>query len=208
MSLLLDARHLLDAMDGVAYIVNQNGTIIAIGEPNWTTFATNNDAPDLTSAAVVGTCLFDVISGDGLRQAYRQMHAAISEGRRAAAGFQYRCDAPALERYMHMSIRLIRECSGDTLLLYQSQVLKEAPRPDVDLFGRQWRTKRPDSLTADLVVVLCSFCHRVAWPIGADEAHRFWISPQAYYREGGPGDIAVSDGICPACYASVFISNS
>jgi hypothetical protein len=158
----------------------------------------------LTAGAVIGTSLFAAISGDPLREAYRQMHAAVASGRRDASGFQYRCDSPAVERYMRMSIRPV---TAGSLVLYQSQILAEIPRPPINLFGHEWRAAGRPGLSPDMIVELCSFCHRVVWPIGAQGPDQRWISPTEYYRLGGPADIAVSHGICLDCYAKVVRPN-
>jgi hypothetical protein len=200
----VSAQHILDAMDGVAYLVALDGEILAVGEPDWSEFADANASPGLTAAAVVGTSLFAAIAGDPLREAFRRMHVSVGSGHRAEVGFQYRCDSPAIERHMRMSIRPV---AAGGLVLYQSQVLAEIPRPPLNLFAREWRAAGRQGLPADLVVVLCSFCHRVVWPIGADEAHQRWITPVEYYRLGGPSDIAVSHGLCPECYKVVVLPN-
>jgi len=40
----------------------------------------------------------------------------------------------------------------------------------------------------------------VAWPPGANEDICSWIEAEDYYRRGGPEDVMVSHGICPACF--------
>ena len=45
---------MIDAMDGVAYIVDRNLQITALGQPNWDRFARENDAADLSGAGMLG----------------------------------------------------------------------------------------------------------------------------------------------------------
>jgi hypothetical protein len=200
----LNAQQMLDAMDGVAYLVAPDGEILAVGEPDWSVFSRANAAPWLTGAAVVGTSLFAAIAGEQLRDAYRRMHVSVGSGHHPEVGFEYRCDSPTMQRFMRMSIRPV---PAGNLVLYQSQIVVETPRPPLNLFAQAWRAAGRDGLLAELIVVLCSVCHRVVWPIGAAEPQRQWITVEDYYRRGGPSDIAVSHGICPDCYQTVVAPN-
>jgi hypothetical protein len=200
----LNAQHMLDAMDGVAYLVALDGEILAIGESGWSTFSRENAAPWLTGAAVVGTSLFAAIAGDQIREAYRRMHVSVASGGRPEVGFQYRCDSPAMQRFMRMSIRPV---PVDNLVLYQSQITAEIARPPLNLFAHAWRAEGYAGVPAEAIVALCSFCHRVVWPIGAREPQQQWITVEDYYRRGGPSDIAVSHAICPDCYDTVVVPN-
>jgi hypothetical protein len=200
---------MLDAIEGVAYLTDRAGTILAVGRRGWTSFAADNAAPWLTADAVVGTSLFAAIHGDAARDAYRRMHAAVAAGRRVETVFEYRCDSPIAERHMRMAITGVQGDAGTpgvVGVLYQSQIVATVPRLPLPLFEGAARRPQP-APPPDQMVALCSFCQRVAWPPGVDERPRRWISVVEYYRRGGPSELAVSDGICPGCLNRVVAPN-
>ena len=49
----LEVQHLLNAIDGVAYLVDLDGTSLGVGSPSWSRFAIDNAAPWLTPDAVL-----------------------------------------------------------------------------------------------------------------------------------------------------------
>jgi hypothetical protein len=92
------------------------------------------------------------------------------------------------------------------MALYQSQVVTETPRLPLGLLSMDRRaTDGPRPHAA--LVVLCSFCHDVVWPVGALEPDQSWIGLEDYYRRGGTSQVAVSHGICPTCMALIVAPN-
>lgn len=203
------ATQLLDALEGVAYLTDPAGTILAIGRRGWEAFAIDNAAPDLTAEAVLGTSVFGAIQGGTVREAYRRMHEAVAKGRRSQTVFDYRCDSPIAERHMRMAITPVLGDDDVLGVLYQSQIVAEMPRLPVPLLSpaaRAVRDRHPPA-TPDRMVTLCSFCQRVAWPQTGSQRALRWTSVAEYYRRGGPDDAVVSDGICPACTRRVLDPN-
>jgi hypothetical protein len=121
--------------------------------------------------------------------------------------FEYRCNSPIAERHMRMSITAVTGNGTVMAVLYQSQMLAEVRRLPLPLFSADLRMSRQRPPPPDKVVVLCSFCQRVAWPPAADDRTQRWISAADYYRRGGPPDAAVSDGVCPTCIKRVVTPN-
>ncbi len=195
----LGAQQLLDAMDGIAYIVGQDGRILAIGSASWNSFAAANDAPGLIADAAIGTSLFDQMHGADVRDACRKLHNAVCEKRHRSISYEYRCDAPDTERRMRMSITPVNDACGVGGALYQSQIVTEAQRLPLGLLSMERRASPALSYRRDELVAMCSFCHDLAWPVGAEDADQTWIRIDEYYRRGGSVDVAVSHGICPAC---------
>jgi hypothetical protein len=198
---------LLDAMEGVAYLTDRDAMILAVGQRGWLAFATENAAPWLTAEAMVGTSLFDAIDGQASRDAWRRLHVAVASGQRTATVFEYRCDAPGAERHMRMSITAVTADGGVAAILYQSQMLAEVRRLPLPLLSADMRESLRRPPPPKHVVVLCSFCQRVAWPPPGDGRARRWISAVEFYRRGGPPDTAISNGICPPCIKRVVIPN-
>lgn len=203
------ATQLLDAMEGVAYLTDPAGTLIAIGERGWNLFAAENAVPGLNAQAALGTSVFDAIRGDIVQDAYRRLHDAVATGRRAQTVFEYRCDSPIAERHMRMAITPVLGPDGVSAVLYQSQIVAAVPRLPVPLFASDARASRdrPPAPAPGRIVVLCSFCQRVAWPMGASGRAPRWIGVAEFYRRGGPEDAVVSDGICAACTRRVLDPN-
>jgi PAS fold len=204
----LDAQRLLDAMDGIAYLVDAEGVILAAGTDSWSRFAAENSATSLTVEAVVGSSLFSHVQGSDVQNACRTIHDAVCRERCPVITYEYRCDAPDAERRMRMSISPVRDRSGSVMALYQSQIVTEAPRLALGLFSMERRAAPGIAYRRNELVVLCSFCHDVAWPIGAEEPDQTWIRIDEYYRRGGSGDCAVSHGVCPACLERLVAPNS
>ncbi len=100
----LDAQSLLDAMDGIAYLVDADGVILAVGAASWSSFAAENSAPFLTVEAVVGSSLFSQVQGRDVQDACRKIHDAVCQERFPVVTYEYRCDAPEAERRMRMSV--------------------------------------------------------------------------------------------------------
>lgn len=207
----LPADSWLDALDGVAYLVGLDGTILQVGR-HWDRFAERNDSPQAVAQHVVGRDLFGMIAGDSVRDAYREMHRRIIAEHRDAICFTFRCDAPAMKRTMRMAITGLRADGELRALLYQSLLLSEVERPPLALFAGMAQTDgyavdEPRSARLPLVVI-CSYCHDVGWPAGAADDDREWISPEAYYARGGQSQIDLSHGICPSCLKGMFAEDA
>jgi hypothetical protein len=198
---------LLDAIDGVAYVVDRRGIIRAIGTQAWERFATANGSPELTADRVIGTSLFAGMTGAAVREVCQRLHALVCQRRRAMITYEYRCDAPNTERRMRMSIRSVAGRGGVIMALYQSQLLDETPRLPSGLLSMDPQALEANAGPGADQLVICSFCRDVAWPIGVPEADASWIRIPDYYRRGGSGDVAVSHGICPGCMERMFAAD-
>ena len=195
---------LLEAIDGVAYVVDRRGIIRAIGTQAWERFATANGSPELTADRVIGTSLFAGVTRTAVRDACQRLHALVCLRQREMITYEYRCDAPDTERRMRMSIRPVAGRRGAIMALYQSQLLDETPGLPSGLLSMGTRADDAGKGLAADPLVICSFCRDVAWPIGVSEANASWIGIADYYRRGGNGDVAVSHGICPGCVDRLF----
>jgi hypothetical protein len=204
----LGAQQLLDAMDGVAYLIDASGVVLGVGAVAWSRFANENAAPSLTPEAVIGSSLFEQLLGTDVQNACRKIHDAVCQRRRPTVTYEYRCDAPDAERRMRMSIGPVQRPSGSIVALYQSQMVTDAPRLPLGLLSMEQRASPGIAAPQDDIVVLCSFCHNLAWPIGATEQDQTWIRIDEYYRQGGSPDVTVSHGICPECVDRLVTPNS
>ncbi|MCW5770816.1 MAG: hypothetical protein KIT16_04210 [Rhodospirillaceae bacterium] len=195
----LPAPVLLEALDGVAYVVGLDGRVIACGSANWRRFADANGAGSLNSRDIAGTELMNWVQGAEVREIYRRFHDALASGRRDRIAFSFRCDAPALRREFWMTIRPIKCESAIQALLYHSLPLAEISRPRVDLFDFA-AARRPNTDDDGPRLYICSWCQMVGWPQGQTSTGAEWIEATEYYRRGGKSEVAISHGMCPACF--------
>lgn len=197
------AASLLDAVAGVAYVTNSSGMIVALGNGGWRAFAQDNGAAQLAAEPLVGRSLFDFIGGDAVKASYTRLHEKLVARPQRKVSFAFRCDAPETRRDMLMSMSAIAGDAGQPLILYQSQLLREESRPAIPLFRALGQTRRSAGSGVKPVVVLCSYCQRVAWPAGIDTSGAEWIAPEVHYARGGSAEADVSHGVCPPCFAAL-----
>lgn len=186
-------QRLLDAMDGIAILIDPDLRVLAYGEPNWTDFWRRNGG-DPDRGDFRGTDITEAFSEGDVRATYRQVFHDVLKGRRRAMQIDYRCDAPDIHRQMRLSVTAVEGDNGERGLLYQSIVLLQEQRPPLDIFGGH-------SANSDAPFVkICAVCARLAWPEAQHARDQIWIEPQEYYRQGGLERVRLSHGFCPACY--------
>jgi hypothetical protein len=200
-SLPFSVEALLQAIPGIAYVVDRGGVILGFSRgPRLLDVKIPGAAgPDYSQS--VGASLFSIVQGEPVCRSYRMLHEAAWSGRADAFGFAYRCDAPDVERHMFMSISRIGEGAKTLAVLYQSIVISEMQRPPLPLFAFEMRGSHVAE--ADRMVTLCSYCQMVAWPAGSACSRREWVDAVEFYRRGGRSDAVVSHGVCEACFARI-----
>ncbi len=203
-SLEIPPEVIFDAIFGIAYAVDRDGTILRFSRGPFLEEERNGVLAPWEPEKAVGTNLFSHVHGDEVRDAFRALHDAVWKGRRQAVGFDYRCDAPDLERRMHMSLSLLRGAQAPVAVLYQSIVLSETPRVPMPLFAADKLTGRGEAPLGRPIVRLCSYCQKVCLPqekgsFGEPE----WMEPADYYRRGGGTEISVSHAVCKDCFERV-----
>lgn len=128
----------LDAADTIAFV-----------SPEWLRFAAENEAPELTEAAVVGRPIWQFITGEETRVLYADLFRDLRR-RPAEIVVPFRCDSPALIRHMSLELRSWDggeiECEG--------RLLRAERREPVDVLSR-WGERSAESLP------VCSLCRRL-----------------------------------------------
>lgn len=186
----------LDALEGVCYVMGRDRKITMIGGRNWRALAEASGAPRLANPdPFIGQSLEDFVTGDEVAAWYNECFDLIERGERDPVAFIHRCDSPSLRREARLSISGIRD--GKTLkgFLVQNLVLSEQERPPISLFDPE---KIADAMRGDTtlpIILLCSVCHRIR----TQDEPPVWIEAEHYYRDGGSGDVRVSHGLCPDC---------
>lgn len=180
---------------------------MAVGRPAWEAFAVETAADVRDGNAVVGKSLVAMFRGDAVKKAYRQLHESAWLRRQRLISFEYRCDSPAVERHMRMSISAIQHGSETIALLYQSQTLHQHSRIPMMMFSEEKWFCEGMKYEDSQILNMCSYCHDVTWPVGANAEDKTWISPDEYYRRLGSSEVVISHGICPSCFERVVQSN-
>ncbi len=192
--------HLIDSMEGIAFMTAADGTILSIGTRNWNSFAIENDgAALLDGQGVIGHSMFDFISGDDVRATYQKFFTALRSGAARRARLMSRCDSPTVRRELWIVITAVQPGSVVDGFLVQSLTVSETVRPPVDLFDFQAMLERSRRDKALPILAMCSYCQDVRYPSGSSERDGTWLPAEDYYHLGGDANVRISHGICPAC---------
>lgn len=177
-----DARTFIHSVDAAGTIMAVNG--------EWLEFARENGAPELVREAVVGRAIWEFMEGRETRHISRLL---LDKVRRAGESLTipYRCDSPALRRFMQMEIALVEDGSVE----FRSRLLKFENREPVLLLD-------PHAGRGDEFLTICSWCRRArvasSW-VELDEAVKMLdlfsstVLPQ------------LSHGICQDCSKLVTV---
>ena len=185
----------LDALDGVAYLAAPSGVILGVGRNGWARFALTVGGHSPSANDVIGQSLFDMIADDEARSAFRAIHGRVASLARSALTYEYRCDAPNLERLMRMSVSALTTRGRLQGVLYQSILVSAKDRVPLEFLSNSEALREEQRLSALPFVKICQFCAKVsmrAW--GAE-----WIEPHVYYQRGGGDQVRLSHGVCSEC---------
>lgn len=193
-------QSLLNAMDGIAMILDDQLRITDVGEPNWGRSFEENPpqhptARNHSNESVLDQPVTEFITGDAVRETFATLFNSVLTGARPFIRIDYRCDAPNLRRDMRLSVSLITTKGEGRHLLYHSMMISDQQRPAIPLFGVPVANQE-----AEDILTLCAICARVAWPVGAPAGAREWIEPSEYYRRDGDEVALISHGFCEECY--------
>ena len=194
---------ILDAVFGIAYAVDCDGVILGFSRGPFLPEERDVRPVPWDADIAIGTNIFAHIQGDDVRDCFRKLHDAVWNGRSTAVGFEYRCDAPEIERKMHMSLSLIRSGEAPYAVLYQSIVVSESPRVPLPLFAADLLTGRREPRPGVQIVRLCSYCQKVALPEEPAGGQPEWMEAAEYYRRGGGSQVSVSHSVCRNCFERV-----
>ena len=191
----MNGESLIDVLDGISFATDCSGTINAIGTRNWNAFACANDTLNLDAAAVIGSNLFDHISGNDVQSNLRNILQRLSVHPDCSWAMFFHCDAPDVKRRMRQSVRPIftnEDCNG---FLFQSIELDIKRRPPIDLFDfKQMEQQHAENKNLPLVT-MCSWCQRVRF----DPISNEWLEAESYYSSGGKSNVRLTHSICEPC---------
>lgn len=128
-------QSLLDAMDGIAMILDHDLRITRIGVPNWHASLNENPPPDPavcnpSSEDALGRPVTDFFVGDVVRATYATLFNQVLSGARPVVRVDCRCDAPTLRRGVRFSVSPIASGGGVRhLLISRSRCRFSSARP-------------------------------------------------------------------------------
>lgn len=135
-----DARVFIHTVDAAGNIVAVNG--------EWVEFARENGAPELVRESVVGRAIWEFMEGRETRHISRLLLDKVrSTGK--SLSLPYRCDSPALRRFMEMEIVPV----GGGAVEFRSRLLDVEPRDPVLLLD-------PHAGRGEEFLTVCSWCRR------------------------------------------------
>lgn len=188
------AQDILEAIDGVALVIDPGLVVRHVGWRNWNRFWTENGG-GTDGAFVPGRVITDFFTEGEVRDTYRKLLSDVIARKRRWIKIDYRCDSPVLRRSMRLAVTPVESGGAVRYLLYQSTILAVEQRPAVPLFDAPAVGSGHWS-----VVKVCSICAKVRWPSRDSVAKAEWIEPQEYYRRGGEDVVLLSHGFCRPCY--------
>jgi len=167
----------------VSYWIDGTDTIVKVNQV-WDRFALGNDGGDaVLSSKVVGRNVFDFISGDETRM---YLGALLQHARylNRTVVRPYRCDSPALRRYMEMQV----SPDADGLVRLDHVLLRAEPY-EVPVVYRHESDPDAEALFR------CSVCSNL------QVADRWFAPEDARILCGMPCDkpIPVRYAVCPSC---------
>jgi hypothetical protein len=152
----------------------------------WSEFAQANEAPELVvPPGPVGQSIFDHIQDATTVHLYRRLFERVLRTGQSVV-FPFRCDSPAMRRFLMMEIR---PGPGSGLHLLTGVVRLES-RPPSALLER-FRHKGSELLR------MCSWCKMVEIPNRWCEVEEAVVVLRLFEHQLLP---AITHGICPPCY--------
>lgn len=202
------AQTILDSMDGVAYVVDLSGRIVAYGRKRWDLFAERNGAPELIERdRVVGRQWSDFVAGQEVQESYRRYIDALHRDPTEPVTFSFRCDGPAIRRDLHMSITALHHSDNIEGFLFHSVTLFEDHRPPLNIFDYKSLKAALEIDSRKPIIAICSYCLKLRRPDDDAGNIHAWMEAEDYYRGGGSSEVRLSHGICPDCYKNRVMSN-
>lgn len=190
----LAAEDVLDALDGIAFVVDRGGRIVTHSRRAWDESCADGNAPELAEpGGVVGRPLAGFVTPGEVRSMVERQLAAVLGGSGPIV-YHFRCDAPEVRREMRMSISSLGGEASPRGALFQSIVLRQVMRPPMNIFDHKALERHLAEQQDIPIVTMCAYCQRIR----ADAADRF-VEAEDYYRAGGSSEVRVSHGVCPDC---------
>lgn len=160
--------------------VDADGRIRHVNDA-WLSFGRENHLPQ--DRPVLGRELLAFIADTTTQQLYATLLERVRRVRQPMT-FPFRCDSPALRRFMEMQMRPL----ADGAVEFRSRIVRSEPRPPVALLD-------PAVLRSEQLIRMCGWCKQVAIPDWV-EVEVALLRMNWFQQSRLPG---LTHGICPAC---------
>lgn len=188
----MESQEWLNCLDGIAYLTDTSGVIVAVGERNWSHFARENGAPALGSpVAAIGCNVLGLTHGEAVRFFYTRALSALHSGKAGAISFSFRSDAPRLRRDMRMAITPWRHHGQIEGFLFQTTLFNESMLAT--------RARLDDQPMAPAGIMVCSICQRVCLLTSNGAPTGDWLDPEYRTTDTFLAAFPVEHTICPSC---------
>lgn len=187
----------LEALDGISFVTDLEGTITGIAPSNWNAFAAANDALELLDERVIGQNLFAFVSGRDVKSALQHIMKRVATGVHNRWAMEFRCDGPRCRRIMRQSITPVRESNTCIAFLFQSIELSTEERPMIDIFDFGEVERQAQQNPNLPTIAICSWCKRVRQDATSGTC---WVEAEDYYAAGGRSRVRISHSICEDCF--------
>ena len=170
----------------VGYQIDDHDRIVAVTD-TWADFAVANDASHLCEG-ILERSLWEFIGDSRTRELYQALLARVRAGQ--PARFPFRCDAPAVRRFMRMTMTPTH--AGG--VRFDSVLLRAEPRTP------QWSLSVLPGKHATMLTA-CGWCNRIAV---ADAWEEIEVAVERLGLFGDTASTSLTHGICPACVTGFF----
>lgn len=170
------------------YLLDAHDQIVDAGGL-WDEFARENDGGNALVTRVLGTCIFDHISGDTSTMFLDSLLKYTRTLKRSSTRC-YRCDSPGIKRFMEMN--LVPQTDGGVLVVHR--LLRTEILPGQFIFTVQ--------RGVNIFAVRCSMCNRL-------KIDGEWTEPDQAFASGklvANHQTAVIYGVCPECKGGLTVN--
>lgn len=163
-------------------------------DDNWSIFAAQNDAQEISGDHILNTNLYDHIEGPDTKHIFKVLFAKIREDKMERV-VHFRCDTPAFRRFMKMRIY----SDADKGLVFQTSTIMVEP------------FKKPLPLLTRLqnggeTILMCSACKKVKIHDDQWQEVEQALETLGLFNQAAP--ITVSHGFCDDCAEKYKSENS
>lgn len=175
----------------IIYRINEADQVVELGE-EWNDFAHQNDAPQLTKENIVSLPIWHFIHDPETRHFHETLLLKVRRNR-STLSVPFRCDSPAVRRYMTMNINPLPRNAVE----YRCQIDRLEPREPVPLLANQ-------TSEGETFIRMCSWCKKI------DCGRNHWLEVEAAIAKLGLFELAtlprISHTICDDCRRKVMSS--
>jgi hypothetical protein len=178
----------VSSVAAVTYEIDESDRLIEVNEA-WTAFAMANSAPAMIPPQILGQLIWEEFSDPTTIQLYRVMVERVRE-RGQSVCFDFRCDAPAVRRWLMMRI----EPASNHRVRFEILPRVIEPRPPVALLDAA-------ALRSDDLLTMCGWCKKIRSTDGTWVEVETAIQTMRLFEQGRLPHI--SHGVCRPCYENI-----